>query len=412
LSELLSSLLPGAHSLQLASILAQFALILVAVKLAGHLSQKAGQPSVFGKLLVGLVLGPAVLGILHPTPLIKELSEVGVILLMFLAGLETNLKDLRKSALASGLVAVCGVVLPFLGGWGVSSTYGYDTATAIFVGVLLVATSVSISVQTLRELGRLNSKEGVTILGAAVIDDVLGLIVLSTVLGLLAAEGGAGGGLLPVLLLAVKVVVFFGLAAFLGMKVVPPITRWFSKFKVGAPLIAASVAVALAFAALAELFGLAGIVGAYVCGLALSVTDLKERMFHEVEVVTFSTFTSFFFVSVGLAADIRGLGGKFWVFVILLTFVAIMTKILGGGLGARLAGMRPASALAVGVGMIARGEVGLIVAGIGLERGLITQEIFTGMVVMVMATTIVTPPLLKAVFNPRLLGKPTATDDE
>ncbi len=405
----LAELLPEAEHLHHFAFLAQFALVLVAVKMAGHFSQKLGQPSVFGKLLVGLFLGPAMLGWLTPTPFIKEMSEVGVILLMFLAGLETNLTDLRKSGVAAALVAVTGVVIPFVGGWMVSNLWGFTGVTAVFIGVLLVATSVSISVQTLRELGRLNSREGVTILGAAVIDDVLGLVVLSAVLGL-AGGGDGSGGLGPVLALLVKVPLFFALAALLGVKVLPPVLRWANRFKVGAPLIAFGIAAALAFAFLAETFGLAGIVGAYVCGLALSASPLKKHLYHEVEVTAFAAFTPFFFVSVGLAANLTGLTTQFWIFVSVLTLVAIITKLLGCGLGARLAGMKGRSPLGVGAGMVARGEVGLIVAGIGLDRQIITQEIFTGMVLVALITTLATPPLLKAVFAPkRGLSEPTGS---
>ena len=162
----------------------ELALIVFAVKLMGHLSTKIGQPSVFGKLLVGIILGPTLLNIIHPNPLISELAEIGVILLMFLAGLETDLQEFKKNAFAATTVAIGGVVLPFVGGMGLSMLFGFETAIAVYIGTLLVATSVSISVQTLRELGKLKTREGTTILGAAVLDDVLGIIILSAVLGL------------------------------------------------------------------------------------------------------------------------------------------------------------------------------------------------------------------------------------
>lgn len=395
--DFLSSFVPGADQLHKVSFLAEFALVIVAVKMAGHLSRRLGQPSVFGKLLVGLVLGPAVLGWLSPTPFIKEMAEAGVILLMFLAGLETDLVNLRRSGLTATVVALVGVVVPFFGGWAVAELWGFEATTAIFVGTLLVATSVSISVQTLREMGRLNSREGVTILGAAVIDDVLGLVVLSAVLGLTASDGSGGMG--PVLALLVKVPLFFGLAVVLGQKVLPPVLRWASRFQVGAPLIAFGIAAALSFAALAEVFGLAGIVGAYICGLVLSASPIKEHLYHELEVTTFAAFTPFFFVSVGLAANVQGMTGQFWVFVLVLVAIAIATKLLGCGLGAHFSGMKGRSALAVGAGMVARGEVGLIMATIGLSRGLITPEVYTAMVLVSLLTTLVTPPMLKAIFT-------------
>lgn len=404
----LQQLLPDADRIQHFAFLYEIALILFAVKFAGQLSVKLGQPSVLGKLLVGVVLGPALLGWLHPTPFIDELSEIGVILLMFLAGLETDVQEFKRSAAGAAVVAVAGVALPFLGGWATASLYGMSGVTSVFVGVLLVATSVSISVQTLRELGHLKSREGVTILAAAVIDDVLGIVVLSVVLGL-AAGGAGGGGSLAALL--VKIPLFFVLAGLIGLKLVPPFLRWVSRFKVGAPLTAATIMVAVAFAFGAEAFGIAGIVGAYVAGLMLSTTDLKHKAYHEVETTAFAFFVPFFFVSVGLATELGGMGAGFLVFTLALVVVAILTKVVGCGIGARLVGFSKRSSLGIGAGMVARGEVGLIVAGIGLDRGLIEAELFTAMVLVALLTTLVTPPLLKMVFGDRSEQGPTATEE-
>lgn len=378
------------------SFLLDIMVVLVAVKLAGHLSQRLGQPSVLGKLLVGLLIGPAALNLVHPTSMIAELSEVGVILLMFLAGLETNLKDFRESALRALMVAIGGVVVPFLGGWGVATAWGYGGLTAVFTGVLLVATSVSISVQTLRELGHLKGRSGVTILVAAVLDDVMGIIVLSVVLGMAgggAAAGGHGGGSMGLLL--TKMIVFFAAAGLVGWKLVPPLIRWFSKFKVGAPMLAIGIVVALGFAYAAEMAGLAGIIGAYLAGLTLSATDFRDKLMHTVEETASGFFVPFFFVSVGLSAQFAGLTGSFLLFVVVLCAVAVITKLAGCGLGARLAGFNTKDAFGIGSGMVARGEVGLIVAGIGLEQGLL----YTAMVAVSLVTTLVTPPLLKTAFR-------------
>lgn len=387
--------LPDPQVLERFDFLREMVLVILAVKLAGHLSRRLGQPSVFGKLLAGVVLGPAVLGWLEPTPLLKELSEVGVILLMFLAGLETDVEEFRRAGLRATVVGVSGVVVPFVGGWAVARGEGLPTATAVYVGTLLVATSVSISVQTLRELGKLQTREGVTILAAAVIDDVLGLIVLSLVLGL--EGGGAAAGtsaLAGVALLLVKIVLFFGVAGLAGWKLVPAFLRWAGTFQVGVPLTAAGIAVALAFAYGSEAFGLAGIVGAYLAGLMLSTTDLRRRLFHEVEVVSFSFFTAFFFVTVGLMARFDASDTDLLLLAILV-IVAVATKLIGCGGGALLTGFRWRSAAVVGAGMVARGEVGLIVAGIGLERGLIDERLFTAAIIVTLATTILTPPLLR-----------------
>lgn len=388
----------------------QSLVVIVSVLLAGQISRRLGQPSVLGQLLVGVLLGPALLGWLEPTPLIKAMAEIGVVLLMFMAGLETNAEDIRRSALAATLVAVGGVVLPFLGGWATASAWGYTGATAVFTGVLLVATSVSISAQTLRELGQLRSRPGVTILAAAVIDDILGIIVLSLVLGALGAEvpdaARAGHGGEPLGLLLVKIVAFFAAAGLAGWKLLPPVLRWVSRFEAGTAVLAAGIAVALGYAYAAEAAGLAGIIGAYLAGLLLSPTGFRGRLMHEVEHTAYAFFVPFFFVSVGLTATFTGLTGAFFAFVLALAAVAVITKLAGAGLGALLGGFRLRPALGIGAGMVARGEVGLIVAAIGLERGLLQPELYTAMVIVSLLTTLVTPPLLKAIFAEPAAGAP------
>lgn len=378
--------------------------IIMSVLLAGQVSRRLGQPAVLGQLLVGVVLGPALLGWLHLTPIVKELAEIGVILLMFIAGLETNVDDIRKTWKAAVLVAVLGVAMPFLGGWGVAAGWGYGGMTAVFVGVLLVATSVSISAQTLRELGKLHQPPGVTILAAAVLDDVFGIMVLSVVLGMAGGDAPAvaagGHGAEPLGILLLKIAGFFVVAGLAGWKGLPPLVRWISRFQAGTAVLATGISVALFYAYAAELAGLAGIIGAYLAGLMLSLTEFRDKLMHEVEHTAFAVFVPFFFVSVGLTASFGGLSASFWVFVLVLTVVAVLTKLVGGGLGARLGGFPLRPALGVGAGMVARGEVGLIVAAIGLERGLVTGDLYTAMVIISLATTLVTPPLLKVIFQP------------
>ncbi|MFO7171911.1 MAG: cation:proton antiporter [Bacillota bacterium] len=393
----LESLMPDTAKLQQFAFLWEIGLVLVSVLVAGYLSRRANQPAVFGQLLAGVILGPAVLGWLHPSPLLKELSEVGVILLMFLAGLETDVSEFRRNAGAATLVAVLGVVLPFIGGWLLAGLHGYPTPTAIFTGTLLVATSVSISVQTLRELGRLRSREGVTILGAAVLDDVLGILVLSLVLGFLSAGEGSGLGSLAGLL--VRIAIFFVVAGAVGRYLLPGLLRWFDRFPLPAARQGAAIACALFFAFTAEAFGLAGIVGAYLAGLTLSAAGGQEELYHDLEKTAFAFLVPFFFVGVGLSVQLSGLAGEGLGFIVVLSLLAILTKVVGCGLGALLSRFPLRSALGVGAGMVARGEVGLIVAAIGLDRQLIGPELFTAMVIVVLVTTLVTPPLLKLVFR-------------
>lgn len=383
------------------SFMLETCIILVAVLAAGRLSQRLGQPAVLGQLLVGVLFGPALLGWLHPGPLISEVAEIGVVLLMFIAGLETQFEEIRRNALAATLVAVLGVALPFAGGWLTSSGWGFDSPTAIFTGVLLVATSVSISAQTLKELGYLQSRPGVTILAAAVLDDVLGIIVLSVVLGSLGASGGGGHGAEPLPLLLGKMAGFFAVAILVGYKLLPVLMRRVARLEGGLPLLTVSISVALAFAWAAEFTGLAGIIGSYLVGLMLSLTELREKIMHEVEHVAYAFFVPFFFANVGLSATFAGMTGSFLVFVIILVLVAVVTKIVGCGAGAVLARFPLRDAAGVGVGMMARGEVGLIVATIGLEAGLLPPELYTAMVFVSLGTTLLTPPLLKMVFKSR-----------
>lgn len=376
-------------------------LILIAVKVAGHLSKKLGQPSVFGELLVGIILGPALLGWIVVDPenpgLIKELAEVGVILLMFLAGLETDVEEFKKTAYGSSLVAVGGVIFPLVTGFAVGLLFGYEFSIAIFIGTLLVATSVSISVQTLRELGKLQTKEGVTILGAAVLDDVLGIILLSVVVGFTASSGG--GSMVDIFLLLGKIVLFFVLVVLIGRKLLPRLFQWGANLMTTEVLLTFGIISALSFAYFAEMLGLAGIVGSYFAGLMLSLTKYRHELFEKVEVISFSFFVPIFFVSIGVAADISGLTADILWLILALTATAVLAKLVGGGLGAKLAGFNWRSSIGIGAGMVARGEVGLIVASIGLSRGLIDNELFTVTVIIVLATTLITPPLLKGIFH-------------
>ncbi|OYD07712.1 cation:proton antiporter [Paludifilum halophilum] len=404
--------LVDAEKLEEFHFLLELVLILVAVKLAGHLSRKIGQPSVFGELLVGIVLGPALLGWITVDPdhpgLIIELAEVGVILLMFLAGLETDVEEFKKTAYGSSLVAVGGVIFPLILGFATGLMFGYDYSTSIFIGTLLVATSVSISVQTLRELGKLQTKEGVTILGAAVLDDVLGIIILSMVVGFAAGSGG-GGSVIDIVLLLAKIVVFFVLIFLTGRYVLPRLFRWASNLMTTEVLLTFGLIAALGFAYFAEMFGLAGIVGSYFAGLMLSLTKYRHELFEKVEVVAFSFFVPVFFVSIGVRADLSGITADILFLILILCIVAILTKLIGGGLGAKLAGFNWRSSAGIGAGMVARGEVGLIVASIGLGRNLIDDELFTVTVIIVLVTTLVTPPMLKMLFGEKKKSKSTGS---
>ena len=394
------------------------AIIVAAAKLAGALANRIGQPSVFGEILVGLILGPTVLDVLglplfqpHEVAghaggvpmagLVKSLAEVGVVLLMFIAGMETNLDEMRRVGKVAFWSATGGVVFPLVGGALVATAFGLPLFwEGLFIGTILTATSVSISAQTLIELGALRSKEGSTILGAAVIDDVQGIILLSLVVAFARATGDVQ--FVDVALVVVKMVVFFAIAIYLG-RFFTPIARWADGLGVSQGLMAIVLAVAFLYSVAAEAGGgVAAITGSYLAGVLFGQTPFKERIDTAIHPLTYSMLVPVFFISIGLAANGRQLGAHVW-FTVALVAVAIVTKAVGCGVAARLSGFNGPESLRVGVGMISRGEVGLIVAGYGLANGIIGRDVFSASVIVVLVTTMVTPPLLRMTF-PRPTG--------
>jgi Kef-type K+ transport system membrane component KefB len=398
------------HLLQLLLLLS---LILAAAKLAGAASNRLGQPAVFGEILVGLLLGPTLLNVMawpifaEPTGtadahvpllgLITDLAEIGVILLMFVAGLETDLDQMRRVGRVAFWSATGGVVLPMLGGILTAAAFGMPVFwEGIFIGTLLTATSVSISAQTLLELGVLRSREGMTILGAAVIDDVMGIVVLSFVVAF--AEASSGGvNPTQVVLIVLRMTLFFG-AALVAARYLERIVAWGHGLGVGQGLLATVVLIAFLYAWAAEYIGgVAAITGSYLAGVLLTRTRFKAQMDEGIHPLTYSLLAPIFFISIGLRANGRELGDQIW-FTITLVGVAILAKALGCGLLANICGFSRIESIRVGVGMISRGEVGLIVAGYGLSHGLIDQDVFSASVIMVLVTTMVTPPLLRFAF--------------
>jgi len=371
----------------------QLVIILVCTKLAGDLTVKLGQPAVLGKLIVGIIIGPAILGWIQNGDLIKELAQIGVLLLMFIAGLETDLVQLRKNWKSAFAVALGGIILPFIGGYSASLFFGLSNNYALFMGLLLCATSVSISVQTLKDMNQLSTREGTTILGAAVVDDVLVVILLAFMMSLL-----GGGGDVSLGMVIGKKVLFFAGAAVIGIFVVPWIMKIFAPLRVTEALISGALIICFGFSWLAEWLGVAGIIGAFAAGIAISQTPYKHDVEHRLEPIAYAIFVPIFFVSVGLDVTFDGVGSQIW-FIVVFTIVAIITKLIGSGLGARLTGFDLRSSIGIGSGMVSRGEVALIIATTGLSSGLLAQEYFTPLVIVVILTTLVTPPMLKMSFQ-------------
>ncbi|WP_374019656.1 monovalent cation:proton antiporter-2 (CPA2) family protein [Paenibacillus thiaminolyticus] len=277
-------------------------IVLTATKVAGDLTVRLGQPSVLGKLIVGIILGPAVLGWVTNGEIVRDMAEVGVILLMFIAGLETDLEQLKQNWKASVAVAIGGIILPFIGGYLGGTTLGMDQGQSLFIGLLLCATSVSISVQTLKDFGQLSSREGTTILGAAVVDDVLVVILLAFLLSFL------GAGTEQALWIVGKKVIFFAGAIVAGIFAVPLLMRWLAPLKVSEAVISAALIICFAFSYAAEQLGVAGIIGAFAAGIAISQTDFKQEVEHRLEPIAYGIFVPVFFVSVGLEVTFAGLG--------------------------------------------------------------------------------------------------------
>src|SRR5258708_15115781 len=388
--------------------------MLVAAKVCGQLASRWGQPRVLGKLVAGLVLGLVLTPFDGPdlraaNAQVAQLADLGVIFLMFLAGLETDSAQLRATGKAAFSAASFGVAVPLAGGFGVGRLFGLDEVQSLFVGVILTATSVSITAQTLMELGSLQTEEGATILGAAVIDDVIGLVVFSIVIVLT----GSGVQQMPVALLAVALVGFFGFSAVAAPRLISWLLRSAENSLHGSEgLLGIALAMGLAFGVAAQVAGLAAITGAYVAVLLINrdkqYADLTER----VKVVGYGVFVPIFLVRTGMEARLTDIGSTF-AFILVATVLAVISKVVGCGFGARVAGLTNNQSIVVGVGMISRGEVALVVATLALAAGAITQVVFSSAVVVVLATTLITPPLLRLALrnSPTANGVPVFISD-
>lgn len=387
-------------------LLAALALVIAAAKAGGWLSSRLGQPAVLGELLVGIILGPSVFNLFghpyfaesHVTEDLHQIGELGVILLMFAAGLEIHLSDFVQAGKAAVLVGVLGVLFPILLGAGVLHFFfDYSGQAALFIGIVLSATSVSISAQTLLELGLLRSREGLTLLGAAVVDDVLAIAVLSAFVAL---AGGGDSGLGGVLLIFGRMILFLVGGFLLSMWFFPRLVEWGRTVRISQPVMSLTIISVLAVAWASEAIGgVAVITGAFLVGVALANSSQKDEIERDTRILAYAFFVPVFLVSIGLNANARDLTGSQIVATILITLVAIISKVVGGGAGAWLGGMSRRESLRVGTGMISRGEVGLIIAGVGIAQNIINTADFTLIVVMILVTTLVTPPLLRLTFS-------------
>lgn len=381
------------------------ALILLSTKLLGLMCKAINLPEVVGALLAGIILGPSALNIVSVNgdtgSFLTYAAELGVIFLMFSAGLDTDLKELQANIGASFVTALIGVIVPLLGGtlcYGLffHENFGdYDELLkSIFIGVVLTATSVSITVETLREMGKLSGKVGTTILGAAIIDDILGMIVLAIVSSMKDTTVKPSVVLVKILLYAVLIMILFALCG--RMEFV--IEKADHKRRVA--IFAIAFCFILAYVS-EEVFGIADITGAYFAGVMLCQSKIKEYVDIKIHDVSTVFFSCIFFASVGLKVSLGGMGVHIWGFALLLALVAVLTKLVGCGLGAKLCRFTWKESIQTGVGMISRGEVALIVAEKGRQCGMIDEEMFAPVILVVIVTTLITPILLKVAFKER-----------
>lgn len=369
-------------------LLAVLVALLAATKVLGLLAQRIGQPSVVGELVAGIILGKSLLGILDPSdPIIHALAELGVIVLLFEIGLHTDIRALLRVGGEAMAVAVIGVVLPFAFGYGVCTMLGLSTLPSIVAGAALTATSIGISARTLSDLGQLRSAEGQIVLGAAVIDDVIGLVILSVVGGIVSGISLSFLGIAGTTSVAVGFIAF---ALVLGSLVVPPVFRFIDRLEASGTLGVAGLAFAFLLAWLASLAGSATIIGAFAAGILLHNTPQRSRI--ESSTTTLGLFfVPIFFAVVGAAVTLGAFSDVRVVAVgSALLAVALVGKIAAGYAPFWFRGRK----LLIGVAMIPRGEVGLIFARMGLATGVLTSELFSAITMMVLATTLLTPPLL------------------
>lgn len=383
--------------------LMDLALILISTKVLGLITKRIQMPQVVGALLAGLILGPAMLNILQETEFISQVSELGVIVLMFTAGLETDIQELKKAGAKSFVIALIGVIVPLIGGFGVSYFFNREMMSDVtsplflqnvFIGVILTATSVSITVETLKELGRLNTAAGNAILGAAVIDDILGIIALTVV----TTFAGTDVSVISVLL---KIVAFFVIAFVCGILFYFAFNKWMNHYnRDKRRFVIVAFVFCLLLSYVAEVyFGVADITGAYLAGLIISDTSRTKYIASRFEVVSYMLLSPMFFASIGIEVVLPEMSTNLILFSISLVIIAVLTKVVGCGLGAKVCGYTNEESLQIGVGMVSRGEVALVVASKGAAVGLMSATYFGPVVIVVVATTILAPILLKLVFK-------------
>jgi len=369
--------------------------LLLFVTLAGYLiASKINQSAIVWEILVGIAIGPSLLGLITYTESVQSFAQLGAVVLLFVVGLEFKIKDIFN--VKYGIIALIGVIIPWIGGFFLANFFGFDFISSVFVGTALTATSVAITANVLREMGKLQTEAAKAIIGAAVIDDVLGLLVLSFSMQVV----NDSVLLFPLILIIIEAVVFMVLGAYIGHVYLAKLIEKFDTTKLAGrfpeTVFIFAMMIAFFYAMIAELIGLSAIVGAFLAGVALSGVIIKRgKNFKEGAEYLQIIFASIFFVSLGVLADFHTLTLQILWFLVALTIVAFLTKIIGCYVGARIGRMTHKNSLVVGMGMAPRGEVAMIVALIGLNLGAIKQDIYVSLILMSLLTTIFVPIILR-----------------
>lgn len=394
------------------SLYLQLALLLILAKIFSDLSSRLKQPPVLGLLLLGIILGPSVTNFFQSNEIVKVLGEIGVFILLFLAGLETNLHKMKQEGILSFMIAICGVSVPFLTGLGLTLLFGQSLSRGLFLGTILTATSISVTVMTLWDLGKMDTVEGRTIISSAIIDDVMGMIVLTIISAFIssnhthaathAATYAATHAVTPIFSSLGLLVLFFLLVIPLGLWVIKPSINYSKSLKAHQAPVAIALGLMFIFGTLAEKCGLASITGAYMAGLIIGNTSsfaLKKEIIGGFDVLGQSFFMAIFFINIGLEASLKSIHGDM-LFVGLFIIGAILSKIIGCGLAAKAFKMPCRQSLRIGIGMVPRAEVALAVASIGLSLSVINRADFSMVVLMCLCTATITPILLHLTFRP------------
>lgn len=393
--------------MQTYSIFKSLCIIVITAKLFGIIARKLKAPQVVGEIIAGVVLGPSLLGWVDQSDFLTQMAEIGVVLLMFSAGLQTDLQDLIRTGAKAFLIACSGVLVPLVGGtllyfafYGVAPWGSPEFYKAVFIGVIMTATSVSITVQTLKELGKIGTVVGTTIMSAAIIDDVIGIIVLTFVIGI-------NGGEVKPLTVVVKTVLFFVFALLLGY-VIYRVFRFSDKLWPHTrriPIMGLALCLGLAYVA-ERFFGIADITGAYVAGIILCSVHDSDYIAEKMDISSYMLFGPIFFASIGLKTDLEKISPELILFAIGFVAVAMLCKVIGCSSMSRLCKFNSSDSLKIGVGMMTRGEVALIVAQKGLSSGIIPSAYFTPVILLILTSSILTPIVLKALYGRDKKKKP------